>query len=71
MQRLVAIRYSQVRIDARSLELLEPAPRGEQGLLDQVLGVLGRAEDPIAVQLELMTVRVGQRAERVLVPGAS
>ena len=53
------------------IELLEPAPRREQGLLDQVFGVLGRADDPIAVQLQLAPVRLGQFAESVLVPRAS
>ena len=53
-----------------SLELLEAAPRGEQRLLEQVLGVLRRADDPVDVQLELAPVGVGQLAERVLVAGA-
>ena len=52
------------------LELLEAAPRGEQRLLEQVLGVLRRADDPVDVQLELAPVGVGQLAERVLVAGA-
>jgi hypothetical protein len=38
--------------------------------LEQVLGVLGRADDPVDVQLQLTPVRVGQLAERVLVAGA-
>ena len=66
----MAIRYSQARIDARSSKPLEAAPRGEQRLLQQVLGVLRRADDPVDVQLELTPVRVGQLAERVLVAGA-
>ncbi len=53
-----------------SLELLKAAPRGEQRLLEQVLGVLRRADDPVDVQLELTPVGVGQLAERVLVAGA-
>ena len=58
----------QPRADRRAfLELLEAAPRGEQRLLEQVLGVLRRADDPVDVQLELTPVRVGQRAERGLV----
>ena len=52
------------------LELLEAAPGGEQRLLQQVLGVLRRADDPVDVQLELTPVRVGQLAERRLVAGA-
>jgi hypothetical protein len=50
--------------------LLESAPSGEQRLLDQVLGVLRRADDPVHVQLELTPVGIGQLAERVLVAGA-
>jgi hypothetical protein len=64
---LVAIRYSQARTRRPPLELLEAAPRGEQRLLEQVLGVLHRPDDPIHVQLELTPVRVGELAERVLV----
>ena len=52
-----------------SLELLKAAPSGEQRLLEQVLGVLSRADDPVDVQLELTPVGVGELAERVLVAG--
>src|SRR3954465_15070990 len=52
------------------LELLEAAPRGQQSLLEQVLGVLRRADDAIDVRLELTPERVGQLAERRLVAGA-
>ena len=52
------------------LEPLKTAPRGEQGLLEQVLGVLRRSDDPIHVYLELAPVGVGQLAERVFVAGA-
>ena len=45
-----------------SLELLEPAPGRQQRLLEQVLGVLQRAEDPVAVELELAPVGLGQLA---------
>jgi hypothetical protein len=38
--------------------------------LEQVLGVLRRADDPVDVQLELAPVGVGQLAERLLVAGA-
>jgi hypothetical protein len=38
--------------------------------LEQVLGVLRGADDPVDVQLELTPVGVGQLAERVLVAGA-
>ncbi len=52
------------------LEPPEAAPRREQRLLEQVLGVLGRADDPVDVQLELTLVGAGQLAERVLVARA-
>jgi hypothetical protein len=45
-----------------------PRPR-EQRLLQQVLGVLRRPDDPIDVQQELTPIQVGQRAERPLVAG--
>jgi hypothetical protein len=38
--------------------------------LEQVLCVLRRPHDPVDVQLELTPVRIGQLAERLLVPGA-
>src|SRR5439155_18252337 len=53
-----------------SLELLEAAPGREQRLLEQVLGVLRRADDPVDVQLQLTPVGVGQLAERALVSRA-
>src|SRR5215217_1655729 len=68
--RLVAIRYSQARTDARSSNRSSPRHCGEQRLLEQVLGVLGRADDPVDVELELAPVGVGQLAKRVLVAGA-
>src|SRR5207248_11575577 len=46
------------------------APGDEQRLLEQVLGVLRRADDPVDVQLQLTPEGVGQLAERVLVAGA-
>ena len=49
-----------------SLERIQPAPRGEEGLLEQVLRVLDRPDDPVDVHLELTPVRVGQFAERIL-----
>ena len=52
-------------------KLLEPAPGGEQRLLQQVLGVLHRAEHAVAVQLELAPVGVGELAKRVLVACAA
>jgi hypothetical protein len=53
-----------------SLELLKAAPRCEQRLLEQILGVLRGADDPVGVQFELAPVGIGQLAERVLVAGA-
>src|SRR5215469_6038812 len=53
-----------------SLELRKPAPGGEQRLLEQVLGVLSRANDPVDVQLQLTPVGLRQFAERILVAGA-
>ena len=52
------------------LELVKPAPGRQQRLLKEVLGVLQRAEDPVAVQLELAAIRVGQLPERLLAAGA-
>src|SRR5262249_205978 len=52
------------------LVLAEPPPGGQQGLLQDVLGVLDRAEDPVAVQLKLGAVRGGELAERAVVPAA-
>src|SRR5205823_10562957 len=50
-----------------SFEPRKTTPRGEQSLLEQVLGVLYRAHDPIDVQLQLTPIRIGQLAERVFV----
>ena len=51
---------------------LEPAdvlPGGEERLLDGVLSVLGRAEDAVAVQLQLTPVSLDQLGEGVRVTG--
>ena len=47
-------------------------PGGQHRLLEHVLGVGQRAEQPVAVQLHLAPVRLGELAERLLVaaPGA-
>jgi hypothetical protein len=42
-------------------------PGRQQRLLQHVLSVLHRAEDPIAVDLELVPVRVGEFAKGLLV----
>ena len=49
------------------LEVVEAAPGREEGLLEHVFGVLQRAEDPVAVQLELTPVGVGELPERQLI----
>ena len=69
MQRLVAIRYSHARIDDCPLNLVKSAPGREERLLDEVLGVLRRAHDPVAVQLQIMPVGVGQLAEGIVAAG--
>jgi hypothetical protein len=53
-----------------ALERLEATPGGQQCLLDHVLGVLHRAEDPVAVQLQLAPVGFGELAKCLVVPGA-
>ena len=53
-----------------ALEPLEAAPSGEQRLLEQVLRVLRRTDDPVDVHLELTPVGVGELAERFLVADA-
>jgi hypothetical protein len=50
------------------LEPGQAAPRRQQRFLQDVLGVLHRAEDPVAVQLKFAAVGVGQLAERAVVP---
>src|SRR5512132_658782 len=53
-----------------SLETVEPAPGCEERLLQLVFGVLQRAEDSVAVQLQLPPVRLDQLLEGVLVARA-
>jgi MFS family permease len=55
---------------ADCVEELKPAPGGQERLLKNILGVLNRAEDPVAVQLELPMVGVDEPAERLLVSRA-
>jgi hypothetical protein len=52
------------------LEAPEPAPGRQQRLLQQVLGILDRAEDPVAVELKLAPVGIDELAERLLVARA-
>src|SRR2546428_9034756 len=49
------------------LETVESTPGGEQCFLDEILGVLHGAEQPVAMQLELTPERLDQRRERTLV----
>ena len=51
------------------LEPVEAPPGGQQRVLQRVLGVLERAEHPVAVHLQLAAVRLGQLPERVAVAG--
>src|SRR5262249_25563984 len=51
-----------------ALEPAEALPGGQQRVLQRVLGILERAEHPIAVHLELSAVRLGQRAGPPTVP---
>ena len=51
------------------LEPCEPSPRGQQRVLDGVLGILQGPEHSIAVHLELAAVRLGQLPERLAVAG--
>jgi hypothetical protein len=53
-----------------ALVALESAPGRQERLLQQILGVLERAEDAVAVQLELLSVGIGELAEGVLVSRA-
>ena len=51
------------------LERADVLPGGKERLLDRVLRVLSRAEDPIAVHLQLPPVPADQLRERTGVPG--
>jgi hypothetical protein len=44
-------------------------PGGEERLLDGVLSILGRAEDAVAVQLQLTPVSLDQLGEGIRVAG--
>src|SRR6266545_2020430 len=52
-----------------ALEPSEALPGSQQRVLEGVLGVLEGSEHPVTVHLELPTVRLGQRPERLAVPG--
>ena len=55
---------------AAALEPRQPAPRAEQRLLQRVLGVLDRAEHPVAVGVQLGAVRRDEPLEGGLVAAA-
>ena len=55
------------RAGATVTEARAPAPGAQEGLLDDVLGVLERAQHPVAVDLKLAPVAVERRGERGLV----
>jgi hypothetical protein len=52
------------------LEALQPAPGRQQRFLGGVLGILQRAEDSVAMQLQLPAVRLDQHSEGMLVARA-
>ena len=70
-QRLVAIRYSHVRTDARPSRIRgSPATPRTRVLLDRILGVLERSEHPVAVHVELAAVPFGRAlGNAVTIPG--
>jgi hypothetical protein len=53
-----------------AFETLKATPSGEEGLLEQVLCVVERPDDPVDVHLKLTPVRVGQLAEGTFVASA-
>ena len=55
---------------APGLESGQAAPCSKQRLLERVVGVVRRAEHPVAVGVELAAVRLDELAERMLVPAA-
>jgi hypothetical protein len=68
--RVVAIRYSRVRTEARPSKLPRPCQAdSQQGFLEDVPGVTGGTEDPAAVYFKLMPARLDKLTERVSIPG--
>jgi hypothetical protein len=68
-QRLVAIRQSQACTEERPAKPASPR-RGQQCLLEQVLGVGERAEHPVAVQVQFTAVWVDELAEGLRAPAS-
>ena len=66
-QVLVAIRYSHERSGLAALEPVQRAPGSKQGVLDRVLGVVKRAQHPVAVGLQFAPERFHEPGERALV----
>jgi hypothetical protein len=56
---------------ASSLESFQPPPRPQEGFLEGVLGVVDRAQHPIAVSVELLAVGLDEAAVGVVVAPAS
>ena len=52
----MAIVYSHERSELRPSKRASAAPRAQQRLLQRVLGVVGRAEHPVAVRVQLAPV---------------
>jgi hypothetical protein len=67
---LVAIAYSQERSELRPSKRSQPAPGAQQRVLQGILGVVDRAEHPVAVRAEPAAVRADELAEGGLVAGA-
>ena len=63
----MAIRYSHAAQRAAALEPVQRAPGAKQGVLKRVLGVVKRAEHPVAVGLQLAAERLHELGERALV----
>ena len=61
---LVAMRYAQVRNSARPSKLAQAPPGPQQCLLDQVFGVVERAEHAIAVDVQLPSILLRQSGKR-------
>jgi len=70
--RLAATRYSQVRTEARPSNPARPG-QALPGILQRVLSILHRAQEPVAVHLQLTPVGINELAKRlpvaVLRPG--
>jgi hypothetical protein len=66
-QTLVATRYSQETSGAPRLEAVDAAPGAQHRLLQCVVRVVQRTQDPVAVHVEGLPVRPGQAYECLLV----